>query len=118
MLARDGDPLGPFAVAVAITEPPEDVDGDETRIVVIATSVFLNPQLTQSFPGNVDLMLNSINWVYQREETISVRPKVTMMLPLRFSNLTTWILTGVVVVLVPLIVLGTGLVVWLRRRHL
>ena len=72
----------------------------------------------QSFPGNLDLIVNSINWVFEREETISVRPKFTLMLPLRLNSLSTWIFTGAVVVVVPLIVLGAGLVVWLRRRHL
>ena len=62
--------------------------------------------------------MNSINWVFEREETISVRPKFTLMLPLRLNSLSTWIFTGAVVVVVPLIVLGAGLVVWLRRRHL
>lgn len=118
LLPRESDPRGPFALAVAIAEPSTDVDGDDTRIVVLTTAIFLRSELTQSFPGNMDLMLNSINWVYEREETISVRPKVTIMLPLRLNNLTTWILTGIVVVVVPLIVLGAGLVVWLRRRHL
>ena len=118
LLPREGDPRGPFALAVAITDPSPEVDGDDTRIVVLTTAIFLRSELTQSFPGNRDLMLNSINWVYEREETISVRPKVTLMLPLRLNNLSTWILTGIVVVLVPLIVLGSGLVVWLRRRHL
>lgn len=118
LLPREGDPRGPFTLAVAITDPAQDSEGNDTRIVVLTTALFLRPELAQSFPGNIDLMLNSINWVYERDETISVRPKFTMMLPLRLNNLSTWILTGAVVVVVPLIVLGFGLVVWLRRRHL
>lgn len=118
LLPQEGDPRGPFALAVAITDPAPTVEGEDTRIVVLSTAFLLRSDFAQSFPGNLDLMLNSINWVYEREETISVRPKVTLMLPLRLNNLSTWILTGVVVVLVPLIVLGAGLVVWLRRRHL
>lgn len=118
LLPQEGDPRGPFTLAVAITDPAPADDGEDTRIVVLSTALLLRGDFAQSFPGNPDLLLNSIDWVYEREETISVRPKLTLMLPLRLNSLTTWIMTGAVVVVVPLIVLGVGLVVWLRRRHL
>ena len=118
LLPREEDPRGPFTLAVAVTDPAQTAEGGDTRIVVLSTAFLLRSDFAQSFPGNVDLLVNSINWVYEREETISVRPKVTLMLPLRLNSLTTWIMTGAVVVLVPLIVLGAGLIVWLRRRHL
>ncbi len=118
LLPQEGDPRGPFHLGVAVTDPAPTVEGDDTRIVVLSTAFFLRGDFQQSFPGNVDLIVNSINWVFEREETISVRPKFTLMLPLRLNSLSTWIFTGAVVVVVPLIVLGAGLVVWLRRRHL
>ena len=118
LLPEEGDARGPFKLGVAVTDPAPTDEGDDTRIVVLSTAFFLRGDFQQSFPGNVDLIVNSINWVFEREETISVRPKYTLMLPLRLNNLSTWIFTGVAVVFVPLIVLGAGLVVWLRRRHL
>ena len=118
LLPQEGDPRGPFNLAVAVTDPAPTVEGDDTRIVVLSTAFFLRGDFQQSFPGNVDLIVNSINWVFEREETISVRPKFTLMLPLRLNNLSTWMFTGAVVVVVPLLVLGAGMIVWLRRRHL
>ena len=118
LLPQDGDARGPFNIGVAVTDPAPTVEGDDTRIVVLSTAFFLRGDFQQNFPGNLDLIVNSINWVFEREETISVRPKFTLMLPLRLNSLSTWIFTGAVVVVVPLIVLGAGLVVWLRRRHL
>ena len=110
---QEGEPNGPFAVAVAITD--NDLDGYvKSRVVVFSSALFLR----QPYQANYDMLLNSLSWARSREESISIRAKSLRTFPLRMTRLAQLIISGVAVLLVPLGVLGAGLAVWLRRRHL
>lgn len=115
---EEGDLEGPFNIAVAVTDEPVRQGGQQTRIVVMGNGFFLNPTYMTAVPGNANLYLNSLNWLEDRKESISIRPKSLTMPYLQLSQLMAQILSGIVVILMPLGVLGTGLFVWLRRRHL
>jgi thiosulfate reductase cytochrome b subunit len=62
--------------------------------------------------------MNSLNWLQDREENISIRPKSLTVPRLNINASQQLILAGVVVILIPLAILASGLFVWLRRRHL
>ena len=110
---QEGEPNGPFSVGVAITD--NDLDGYvKSRLVVFSSVLFL----TQPYQANYDMLLNSLSWARSREESISIRAKSLRTFPLRMTRLAQLIISGVAVLLVPLGVLGAGLAVWLRRRHL
>lgn len=115
------DHQGPFTVAVAVNDKGEG-DAPESRIVVTASSFFLYPErgigIPLKGPGNADLFYNSVGWLYGREETISIRAKNLLEFPLRMNQLQFFLFAGISVILIPLIVFVSGLVVWLRRRHL
>lgn len=116
---EEGDLEGPFNIAVAITDKIyEDNETKETRLIVVANTNILNSSLISQVPGNANFVLNSINWLRDREEGISIRPKSLLTSYLRISASQQLIFSGVVVILIPLIVLASGLTVWLRRRHL
>ena len=110
---QEGEPSGPFAIGVAITD--NDLDGYmKSRQVVFSSALFLS----QPYQANYDMLLNSLSWARSREESISIRAKSLRTFPLRMTRLAQLIISGVAVLLVPLGVLGAGLAVWLRRRHL
>ena len=110
---QEGEPNGPFAIGVAITD--NDLDGYiKSRVVVFSSALFLS----QPYQANYDMLLNSLSWARSREESISIRAKSLRTFPLRMTRLAQLIISGVAVLLVPLGVLGAGLAVWLRRRHL
>ncbi len=115
------DLRGPFNVAVAVTDSGEG-EAPESRIVVTASSFFLYPErgigIPLKGPGNADLFYNSVSWLHGREETISIRAKSLLEFPLRMNQLQFFLFAGISVILIPLIVLVSGLVIWLRRRHL
>jgi ABC-2 type transport system permease protein len=113
-----GDLSGPFDLAVAIVDGPVGEVSKGTRLVVFGTSQFLDSSLLDQVPGNANLFLNSINWLSNRQESISVRPKSLLSLRLRLTGFTSLLLSGIVVLLIPLSIFGVGLGVWLRRRHL
>jgi ABC-type uncharacterized transport system involved in gliding motility auxiliary subunit len=113
-----GDLPGPFNLAVAITDPATDQSKQDTELIVIGDAQFLNPALTAAIPGNGDFFMNSVAWLRGQKESITIRPKSLQTFRLTMSNLTALLLSGVVVILMPLLVLGGGFVVWMRRRHL
>jgi len=113
-----GETRGVSIVAAAITDRAVTGDEADTKLVVVTTSDFLAPNVMGQVAGNINFVMNSLNWLYDRTESISVRAKSLIQFRLRMTGYSSQIFAGVVVVLIPLGVLAAGLVVWLRRRHL
>jgi ABC-2 type transport system permease protein len=117
--AREGGDLpGPFNLAVAITDPAPDPSKQDTKLVVIGDAQFLASAVVSSVPGNGEFFMNSVGWLKGTTDSITIRAKSLQTLRLTLSTLAALLLSGVVVILMPLLVLGAGVVVWVRRRHL
>ncbi len=122
-----GDKGGPVSLAAAVSAPatevpapaagakPEDTSKPETRIVVFGDSDFASNGWL-GIQGNRDLFMNSVNWLAQQENLISIRPRdpedrritLTADQQERIFWLTVFIIPG-------LILLG-GVHTWWRRR--
>jgi ABC-2 type transport system permease protein len=115
-----GDLDGPFTVAMTVVDKEwtEETGEVESRLVVTANSHFLTSQFLMMAPGNLDFVMNCLNWLADREEVISIRARSLIHLGLRMSGWQKLIYSGIVILLIPLLALGAGVVVWLRRRHL
>lgn len=115
---KESDDLeGPFTVASAITD---DLGlGDKnTKLVVISSSNFLDTSLTVNGLGNTDLFLNSVNWLENKTQNISVSPKDLSSSYLYIDSSKQLLFSGISVILIPLIVVITGVSVCLRRKKL
>jgi hypothetical protein len=111
---------GPVNAAVAVMDP-EYIQGTESqaRIVAIACGTLLEPiSAYQQIPGNIDFFMNSLTWLEDRPEALSVRSKSLFLLPMRLNGLQIIIFGLVFVAVIPLAFFVSGLVTWLRRRHL
>ena len=111
---EDGDTDGPFDLGVAISE---DVDNGETRMVWFSCSQFLNDQINEYVGGsNQDLFLNSLGWMCERENNISIRAKSLSQeyLTVPDGDATLW--SALLAVILPLAVLAVGIVVVVKRR--
>ena len=109
---------GPFTLGMAVMDPSY-IQGDEaqTRIVVIGCGTLLNIA-AQGFDANRDVFMNSLTWLQDRPENITVRSKSLFVLPMRL-NLVQIVIFGLVFILIiPLAFFITGFVTWLKRRHL
>jgi ABC-2 type transport system permease protein len=115
---QSGDLPGPFTLAVAITDAAAEPSGKETKLIVAGDIQFLSQALTSQVPGNGDFFMNSLGWLRGQKQTLTVRPKSLLQMRLSLSNLEALLFSGLVVILLPLLVLGTGFTVWARRRHL
>ena len=102
------DPKGPLSVAAVVTK-------DKARIVVygtsnLATNQFLNVQ------GNRDFFLNTVSWLAEEEDQITVRPKDTKQTPIFLSAQQGRVVAVLPLVVLPGLVLAGGIVALVRRR--
>ena len=66
--------------------------------------------------GNGDLFLNTVNYLTEEEQLISVRPAKTPVRPLSLTSTQAQILFLVPMVLMPLGIIAVGIGVWRSRR--
>ena len=105
---------GPMTLAAAgsYKTGKENTQG---RFVVVGSSDWAANSFIR-FNGNRDLALNAVNWLASDEELISIRPKEPEDRRITMTKAQiNWV--GITSLLVlPLIVLATGISVWWRRR--
>ena len=121
--APEEDVAGPLSVALAIeaisdlnTQPfRQDGEYVETNMVVIGDTDFASNQYIAN-AKNGDLLVNSVNWLAEDYELISIRPKLRsfreLVLTSRERDLVRW--TGWL--LMPSLVGLAGIYMWWRRR--
>lgn len=106
------DTKGPISLGVAASKRIGD---KEARLVVIGDSDFASNQYVNQ-QANGDLFLNTINWLAQDEDLISIRPKAptnrTITLTEMQKNLI-WLLTTI---FLPALVIVAGAYIWWKRR--
>jgi ABC-type uncharacterized transport system involved in gliding motility auxiliary subunit len=122
------DKRGPITMAVTVVDS-EPINAavsvgaagseNQTRIVAIGSGAILQG-ITNfgQIPANLDFFMNSITWLEDRPESLSVRSKNVFLMPLMMSTLQTRVFAGIFIVLIPLGFFVSGLIVWLKRRHL
>ena len=126
-----GDILGPVTIGAAVAVPvkaaepvptPAAATGDtakpappETRIAAIGDSEFVTNQLA-GVPGNVNLFMNTVNWLAQQENMISIRPRDPAERRLAMDNRQMVMVLVFSVLIVPIAVFGGGFYAWWRRR--
>ena len=103
-----GEARGPLPVAAVATK-------DKSRIVVygtsnVATNQFINLQ------GNRDFFLNTVSWLAEEEDQISIRPKDTKQAPVFLTSQQAQAVFLLPVIVLPAIVLIGGIVTVVRRR--
>jgi ABC-type uncharacterized transport system involved in gliding motility auxiliary subunit len=122
-----GDTPGPVSIAAAVAVPAtadapadetkerEEQRSPETRVAVFGDSDFIANQYL-GIEGNGDLFMNTVNWLAQQESLIAIRPREAAD---RRLTMTANHVTGIFwlsIVLIPAIVLGSGIYTWWRRR--
>lgn len=125
--AATGDKQGPISIAAAVSSAatpaapdaakPADAEAPkpETRVAVIGDSDFA-ANGTLGIQGNRDLFMNTLGWLSQQENLISIRPKEADD---RRVTMTAAQQTNVMILslfLIPLCIFGTGVYTWWRRR--
>lgn len=113
---EEGDTMGPFSVAVAVTD--NSGAENEARIVWFGTKLLLADTANEIVSGgNQDIFINSIGWLCDKESSISIHSKSLSSEHLIASDATVNQLSILFIGLVPLIFVAMGVVVLVRRRR-
>lgn len=118
------DKPGPITLGAAVSAQVDDATKSadasapkaETRVVVFGDSDFVSNS-ARGISGNRDLFMNTLGWLSQQENLISIRPKEADSRPLDPMPASTQALVMYGGWLgMPLLVFGIGIYSWLRRR--
>ncbi len=135
-----GDKAGPVSLAAAVSAPaadtpaaaapagdtaklgdpakpgnPADPPKPETRIAVFGDSDFVTNGYL-GIPGNRDLFLNTINWLAQQENLISIRPREPGNSTLNMTADAAQRIFWLSIVIIPGLIVAAGVQTWWRRR--
>jgi ABC-type uncharacterized transport system involved in gliding motility auxiliary subunit len=138
--SEEGDVGGPISLAVVANiqpkeKPAEELDGESTeleeepitpeeitakpegRIAVFGDSDFVTNRYYY-LSGNGNFFLNTVNWLTEEEDLIAIQPKTSSPRTIQLSPSQGRLIFFVSLVILPLLVLVTGISVWVRRRAL
>ncbi len=101
-------PKGPLTVAAVATK-------DKARLVVYGTSNLAANQFL-NLQGNRDFFLNTVSWLAEEEDQISIRPKDAKQTPVFMNSNQAQAVFLLPVVVLPALVLLGGIVAVVRRR--
>ena len=118
-----GDLNGPVSIIAATSAPAAnaptsdnaDAPKPETRVVVVGDSDFASNQLL-FFQGNPDLFLNTVNWLAQQEDLISIRPRDAANRGIQMTQDQMTRVFWIAIAFIPLLLFGNAVWVWWKRR--
>jgi gliding motility-associatede transport system auxiliary component len=120
-----GDKLGPVSIAAAVSAPvaqsdpskpaQPDAPKPETRVVVFGDSDFAS-NAAAGVAGNVDLFMNTVGWLSQQENLISVRPKEAADRRITLTAGQQLRINWLALAIIPGFIFGAGIMRWWRRR--
>jgi len=117
------DARGPIALGVAVTAssttPMPDADPSappqEMRFAVIGDSDFASNAVL-GIAGNRDLFMNTVGWLSQQENLISIRPREAADRRITLTATQQSNMLWLSLLIVPGLIFGTGIYTWWRRR--
>jgi ABC-type uncharacterized transport system involved in gliding motility auxiliary subunit len=93
----------------------DETDKKESRVVAVGSSRFArNYALGRG--GNLDLLLNMMNWLSSDEDLISIRPRDPDSTPVDMTSAEMWRIFVGSILLLPLVIIVTGVWTWWGRR--
>ncbi len=115
---EQGDRQGPFTIAAAVTDSTYTDKSHVTKVMVIGCFYMLDSQVDAVVNGgNTTLLVNSLNWLNDREDSIYIKPKSlageNIIIDAGTANKIKIVAWGVI----PGVIFLVGLVVCLRRRN-
>ncbi|MDA8219992.1 MAG: GldG family protein [Dehalococcoidales bacterium] len=119
------DAKGPLDIAVSVEADAKTTDSStsrdtqgsppKTRLVVVGDADFAADGIIQ-MAGNRDFFVNSVNWLTESENLISIRPKPPEVHTVYLTSQQANLIGLSSVVLLPLLVLVWGSSIWWSRR--
>lgn len=113
----EGAKTGPFPLAVSVLKNAKN-NQDEAKMIVMNSETPFS-RMSQWSSGNDEFFLNTVSWLSPNEDDFYIRGKSLRTSSLYIkSTAQLFAIILVVCVLIPLAAFITGIVIFLRRRHL
>ncbi|HEX2946334.1 MAG TPA: GldG family protein [Clostridia bacterium] len=119
--SRGKDLKGPLDIAVAV----ENQGGTKpSKLLVIGNASFISDAAAKDatnanyYMNSAAFFVQSMNWMIGQKDEIVVPTKNYETNAINITQLQSKVMSGVLVIVLPLLILGVGLMVYLRRRHL
>lgn len=112
----NSDTPGPVPVVVAVEGKLAGME-KPLRLVVAGDSTFVTNELSRG-AGNQDFASNILSWSAGVEGTISIRPKEPGVESFNWNARLGLLMQWFYVVILPLAIIVSGVVIWVRRRRL
>jgi len=114
------DLSGPFYLALSSSK---DIIKEEQSLkarlfVAGSRKIYSDDLLSFSSYGNADFIIQTINWLTERVDTLNIPPKNIQPDPLNIIRTQAMILGLIISLLIPCLILGSGLVVYFRRKRM
>ena len=112
----EGEKVGPFPVALAVSAPVPGTPARELRAVVTGDADFLSNGYLQLL-GNRDFFLSSVSWLAERDDRLVIRTRTREGSRLELTEAQVGLLKFLAIDVVPVALLVAGLAIWLARRE-
>ncbi len=112
-LDKGEDIAGPLNLAVALTRKLEDI---EQRVVVIGDGDFLSNRFLGN-GVNLELGMSIANWISRDDRYVNIPVMVTLDRSLDLTQTSRLVIGGGFLFFLPLLLVVSGTVIWLRRRR-
>jgi len=115
---NDDETPGPLDIGMTLSasHEPDDAAQFEQRIAIVGDADFLSNRYLGN-GSNLEIGLNLMNWLSHDDNLISISPRAAPDTLLELSQ-TQQIIIGLGFLLIlPLLLFGSGLTIWLKRRN-
>lgn len=116
--SKEEDDLdGPIVISCAIEEQIANTD---TKLFVMANTLFLDSNtINVSATGNTSFINSALGWLLSLDTSYAIEGKTEDAYNIRALSTTEALMIELfVMVIIPLIIIITGITVWIKRRHL
>jgi len=105
---------GPLTFAYALTQDIKHKN--QQRIVVLGDADFLSNAYLGNV-GNAELGFRIINWLTHDDQFIEIPPKIARGKSLQLSKISIAVIGFGFLLVLPLLLIGTGIIIWRRRKR-
>lgn len=119
---KDADQVGPLNIGVSLERKIDYQQNGKTihktqRIAVIGDGDFLSNTYVNN-SGNLDLGIRIMNWLSNEDDFINIPTRYAPDLQIQFSQFGATIVGFGFLIILPVLLIGIGLVIWWRRKKL